>query len=135
MTFRSKVDGWVATSLFVGGALQVVVLAILALFAPGALLVALPILLLVVAFVAWLYFATRYVVTHDRLFIRGGVVNIDVPLNQITGIEPTSNPLSAPAWSLDRLLISYGHGRSCMISPKDKDRFLALLRERGVRVA
>ena len=39
-------------------------------------------------------------------------------------IRPTRNPLSSPALSLDRLRIDYGSGRSIMVSPEDKDKFI-----------
>jgi hypothetical protein len=45
----------------------------------------------------------------------------------ITAITPTSNPLSSPALSLDRLRIDYGKGRSVMISPRDKQGFLGAM--------
>ena len=135
VTFKSKLDGWVAASLLAASLVQVVVLVALAAKAPAALLVALPLVLVISAFVAWLYVATRYEVTDDHLLIRAGIVSVDVPLAQITRVEETRNPISAPAWSLDRLLISYGHDRSCIISPKNKERFLEILRERGARVA
>jgi hypothetical protein len=135
VTFRSKLDGWIVTSILAGGAFPLFALVILSIVTPRALLVAPPLFLLALAFVAWLYFATQYVVTAHRLIVRGVVARLDVPLDQITRIEPTHSMVSAPAWSFDRLRISYGQGRSCMISPRDRDRFLSLLRERCVNVA
>jgi hypothetical protein len=135
VTFRSKLDGWVLASFLSAAAVQLVVLVFLANAAPKALFAVVPLLALTSACGVWLYFATRYVVTGDRLLVRGGTISLDNTFSDITKIEPTRNPLSAPAWSLDRLLITYGGGKSCMISPKDKASFLGLLRERGVRAA
>lgn len=53
-----------------------------------------------------------------------------VPIAGITGITPTSNPLSSPALSLDRLRIDYGRGKSLMISPKNKEQFIRDLEAR-----
>ncbi|WP_171258493.1 PH domain-containing protein, partial [Acinetobacter pittii] len=53
-----------------------------------------------------------------------------ININDITRIEPTHNPLSSPALSLDRLKIYYrkdGRVATVMISPKDKESFLNTL--------
>jgi hypothetical protein len=135
VVFRSRLDGLVLTSLLAGAVVQVLVLVVLAIAVPRALFIVVPLLALTVGLVTWLYHATRYIVAENRLLIQGGIVSREIPFDQITRIEPTSNPASAPAWSLDRLLISYGQGKSCMISPVDKAAFLSLLRARGVAAA
>jgi hypothetical protein len=135
VTFHSKVDGWIVVTFFVAGVLQVFILGLLAVRVPFALLVVLPLLALGVWTIYRLYRGTRYVITHDQLQVRAALLRIDIPLAEIAAIEPTRNPLSAPAWSLDRLLIRYGQGRFCLISPQAKEQFLALLRERGVHGA
>jgi hypothetical protein len=43
--------------------------------------------------------------------------------------------LSSPALSLDRLKIDYSDARSIMISPEDRERFLADLKSRGVKMS
>lgn len=83
--------------------------------------------------VIWLpIFSTYYVVEKNILFINSLVfrwkINID---DDITQIEPTHNPLSSPALSLDRFKISYmknGRMTSIMISPKEKEDFISTLR-------
>lgn len=70
---------------------------------------------------------TRYEVTASTFIIRSGVLRHRIPLAAIEAIRPTRNPLSAPAWSLDRLRIDYRHGagtRSALVSPQDKGAFL-----------
>ncbi len=133
--FKSKVGGGVAMSFAAGAAVQVAILVALAVAAPQALIVVLPLLLLAAVFIGWLYRSTRYIVMEDHLLVRSGWVSIDIPLAQIAKIEPSRNPISAPAWSTDRLLVTYGREKSCLISPKGREQFLGLLRERGVRVA
>ena len=51
-------------------------------------------------------------------------------MNEIKTVTPTSNPLSSPALSLDRLQINYGRWGSIMISPKDKEAFIQDLEKR-----
>jgi carbon starvation protein CstA len=73
----------------------------------------------------WLLMSTRYTLEPDQLIVECGPFKWRVPITEITGIAPTSNPLSSPALSLDRLRIDYGRGASLMISPRDKDKFLS----------
>lgn len=73
----------------------------------------------------WLLLSTRYTLKRDQLIVQCGPFKWRVPTAEITGVTPTSNPLSSPALSLDRLRIDYGRGASLMISPCDKDRFLS----------
>lgn len=69
-----------------------------------------------------------YKITCDELVIRCGlVVNEHIRLSSIVRVQPTRNPLSAPAWSLDRLRVAYlvqGRERFTLISPTDKSAFL-----------
>lgn len=80
-----------------------------------------------VILVIWLpVFNTYYVVENNTLIIKSLVFRWKINMNDITQIEPTHNPLSSPALSLDRLKISYmknGRIAKVMISPKDKEGF------------
>ena len=69
--------------------------------------------------------STRYTVQDQQLVVRSGLFRWRIPINQISGITPTSDPIASPALSLDRLRITYGHTKSLLISPRDKDAFLA----------
>lgn len=84
-----------------------------------------------VILVIWLpVFNTYYVVENNTLIIKSLVFRWKININDITQIEPTHNPLSSPALSLDRLKISYmknGRIAKVMISPKDKEGFLNTL--------
>jgi hypothetical protein len=62
---------------------------------------------------------------RDVLIVQSGPFKWKVPVAEITGITPTRNPLSSPALSLDRLRINYGDGNSLMVSPEDKEKFIA----------
>ncbi|MEO6149304.1 MAG: PH domain-containing protein [Mucilaginibacter sp.] len=73
---------------------------------------------------------TKYTITSDNLLkIKSGfIINKQVPISTISKIKPTGSWLSAPALSFDRLEIFYDQFDSVVISPKDKDEFIALLK-------
>jgi hypothetical protein len=82
--------------------------------------------LLVFAIYFGLVFPMRYGIDDGRLVIRFGVCRQTIPLENITEVSPTRNPLSSPALSLDRLLVRFGPGLTqfVMISPADREAFL-----------
>jgi membrane protein YdbS with pleckstrin-like domain len=82
-------------------------------------------------FVAWLWTTTDYTLGSGELLVRSGPFRWRVPLAEIQEIEPTRNPLSSPALSLDRLEIVYGKSRRLLISPREKDRFLRAVVEQA----
>ena len=98
----------------------------------SANLLAIAMCALVLVFFAWLCFSTSYTVTREALLVQSGPFSWVVPLREISSIEPTRNPLSSPALSLDRLRIRYG-AREIMISPADKAGFIAVI-ERQVGI-
>ncbi|MGC7873270.1 PH domain-containing protein [Desulfosporosinus sp. SYSU MS00001] len=83
--------------------------------------------ILIVAFIAWLWFGTGYRLTDDELKIRCGPIRQTIALNEITEIKGTRNPISSPALSLDRLQIKHGAGKIVIISPQDKEGFINLI--------
>jgi len=78
-----------------------------------------------VVFMVWLYVATRYVVTKDEVTIHAGLYKVIIPISSITSIIPSKSVLASPAFSLDRLEISYGDNSKMLISPRDKNELLA----------
>jgi hypothetical protein len=77
------------------------------------------------AFVAHMFFTTKYGVGNNQLRVKCSFfVDIVNPINTITQIKETRNPISSPAMSLDRLLILYNKHDAVIISPKEKDVFL-----------
>ena len=72
----------------------------------------------------WVLLGTNYSVDLKQLLVRSGPFKWRVPIADITSITATSNPLSSPALSLDRLRIEYGRSSAIMISPRDKEKFL-----------
>ena len=79
--------------------------------------------LAIIALIGSILIGTHYTVEGNTLRIACGPFRKKVPLDAIESIEPTRNPLSSPALSLDRLLIRYGP-RRIMVSPADKAGFL-----------
>jgi hypothetical protein len=84
---------------------------------------------LLILFICWLWFSTFYVLDEKELIIRCGPINKRIPYREITSAHKTWNPLSSPALSLKRIHIKYKFG-TALISPKDRDQFLKLLKER-----
>jgi hypothetical protein len=123
---KSKVDAWLVAVLAIS--IIVSLFAAVAVLAEGSTTS-----WALAAFIAgigaglpiWLLSTTRYTLHGDQLIVQSGPFKWRVPVTEITGVTPTSNPLSSPALSLDRLRIDYGRGASLMISPRDKEKFLS----------
>lgn len=129
--YPSKIDRWLGIVLL-GAALACVIAFVFALRTGGimAILATLPALIIGAGLPVWLMTSTNYTLSDTTLLVKSGPFKWQVPIEQITSIKPTSNPLSSPALSLDRLRIDYGRDRSIMISPKDKRQFLQDLEAR-----
>jgi Bacterial PH domain len=72
----------------------------------------------------------RYTVSPEELEVRFGLVHTHLPWSRIVAMELSTNPLSSPAMSLDRIEITYIHKsgsfeRTIRISPPDREAFLA----------
>lgn len=71
----------------------------------------------------WLAVSNRYCVDQEILVIKSGPFRWRIPLNDIKDIRESSSPISGPALSFDRLLITYSNGKRVLVSPKDKTEF------------
>jgi len=71
----------------------------------------------------------RYTLTDQELRIRCGVYSARVSLDQIRDVARSGSWLSGPALSLRRVKISTP-SRFYLVSPVDRDQFIAALRER-----
>jgi hypothetical protein len=131
LVFRSKVDGWLAAVMLgSAGVSVIVVVAVGVAESPLLALAVAPFVLIGAGLPVWLLRSTRYVFDDSNLHIRSGPFAWSVPLRDIRAVTPTRSPLSSPALSLDRLRIEYGRIGSIMVSPEDKQGFLAELRKR-----
>jgi len=81
--------------------------------------------IVVIGFIVYLFSTTYYLINDTHLIVKSGfLVNISMPIERIKMIEETTNPLSAPATSLDRIAIYYNETDSVIISPKEKTDFI-----------
>lgn len=77
-------------------------------------------------------FHTSYTLDSHHLSIRLGPYRKVIPLADIIEAYPSRNPLSAPAWSLDRVRLRLRTSRfGALISPQDKHAFLTELAARA----
>ena len=127
MYFPSKRDLWLSLVVWIpllGGFIPTVLIPFKnGQFDPVIAIIFVPI----VVFVAWLWIGTGYTVTEEDLKIKSGPIRLTIPLEKITSIESTRNPISSPALSMDRLEINYGVGKFAIISPQDKEGFINLI--------
>lgn len=132
--FPSKIDAWLVVLLVIaiGGVVAGFVVAVMENEDPVATMFMGAAMLLVVMLIVSLLLRTYYSVEGDTLRIVSGPFSWRVPIAEIESLEPTRNPLSSPALSLDRLRIRYSGGKSIMISPADQQRFAKAL---GVEIS
>lgn len=84
------------------------------------------VLLPVTAFVVHMFLATRYIIEGNMLTIRSGFLyKRSIDIRTMHKIKTTSNIQSAPAASMDRIEITFGKREYVIISPKDRDAFIA----------
>jgi hypothetical protein len=134
LVFRSKVDAWLGAILIATPILAVASILRSAIPEGGAVVSFVALLaVLPVGLPLWLLCSTHYTLTATTLSVRCGPLSWHVPLEDIRSVQPTRNSLSSPALSLDRLRIDYGRGRTIMISPTDRERFLRELEARRTR--
>ena len=133
--FVSKRDEWIVAVLWAASLVDFAVAAWLWRGHGAAPAFVAPLLLAAGVFQLHVLYATDYTVEGDSLLVRASLFRWRIPLAAIESIEPTRNPLSSPACSLDRLLIRHGGGRRVMVSPADKEGFLRAMAQRAPRPA
>ena len=135
LTFASKIDGWLLVVLL-GSALACLFAAssIMMSRMAGPWWIAGLIVLIGCVLPVWLLVATNYVLTDTTLDIRSGPFKWRVSIADVTNVTPTRNPISSPALSLDRIRVDYGDGRSIIVSPRERERFVRELEQRRARL-
>ena len=93
------------------------------------------ILILVYAFILYLFLSTEYAIDKEKLKIKSGFIyNKYLNIDKIKSITKTNNPISAPAASFDRIEIHFEKFNSVIISPKDKIGFVKELIKRNPNI-
>ncbi len=126
-TYYSKKDFWLGT--FLWGSLIASLGLIVYNFEPvTSMFIVLAITLICLAFVAWIWFDTKYIIKNGEIKINAGPINYaPVPIQKIKSIKKTKTWLSSPACSLDRIEINYNKYDSIVISPMKLKEFLTNL--------
>lgn len=129
-TFKSKIDVWLAIVIAISiGAATFGAFTVMA-ADPGLWPFAVLMLVCAAGLPLWLMGSTSYTLGDQELLIVSGPFRWRVPIDSITLVKNTKNPLSSPALSLDRIQIDYSRGKSIMISPNNKAQFLTALEAR-----
>lgn len=134
-TYSSRVDAWIVLLLVVvlGGTLVAAALEAAESGDVRILIFAGIGVLFPCVLIGILSIPLAYRLDETILTIRSGLITWKVPIGGIREIRKTSNPLSAPAWSLKRIRIDYdneGHPAWILISPQDRDAFISDLKAR-----
>lgn len=120
--YPTKVDAWIPILLVVSFGIGIVAVVATGGFTGLLLLPAFGIVILV----CW---PCEYIFAQEELIVRSGIIRWKIPYKAIDVVKPTRNPLSSPAWSLDRLHIKFGK-KEVMISPARREEFMQELRAR-----
>jgi hypothetical protein len=133
LVFPSKVDRWILALMAVPlGASVVAVGSALTAHPPlAAVFLMVGLELLVLGFILLTFRSTRYEVTGREVVARSSPFRWRIEIDSIESIRPSRSPASSPALSLDRLEIRYGGGRTLLVSPQDREGFLAAVVERS----
>lgn len=128
--YPSKIDWWLGLVLALAP-LACLVGALATVRAGEGIVVSFGGIAFITAIYLGLVFPMRYGVDDESLVVRFGLVRHRIAIAGITEVRPTRNPLSSPALSLDRLRIEYAGGKAIMISPREREAFLADLGTRA----
>lgn len=133
-TYASKVDTWlfvllavVVGAMFVGMGMAAAKEGWLRVM-QGAFVV-----LGVIGLLVWIWLGTSYTLEDRHLIVRSGPFTWRIAIDEIISVEKPkgfARARSNPALSMDRLLVTYGKGKRLMISPAEKEKFLADLKAR-----
>ncbi len=124
--FPSRVDAWLV-ALLAGVPLFLIGLGVLALSkSTSAGLVQVGVGLAVGVAIAACSIPCRYTLGAAHLQIQSGVLNEEIDLTKIHGVELVRSFQSAPAWSTWRVKLILDDGYR-LISPRDRDAFVQTL--------
>ena len=85
-------------------------------------------LIIIFGLITHMFLKTEYTVEENKLKIKCGFFTYKpIEINEIKEITKSSNIISSPAPSFDRIEIKYGKFEEMIISPKDKFEFAKYL--------
>lgn len=128
MRFNSKVDIWLGV-LIVSVAVMVSKAAFLIVLQPYGVFEAAVLVVLGALLPLWILSSTSYHVINENLWIHSGPFKWKITTLSITTIKFSRSWASSPALSLDRIVIEYDGGRSIMVSPKERAKFLTAIKD------
>ena len=129
-TYPSAVDKWLA-AILIGTPLLVMAQGIYFCIAVNMRVGLLTIILAVFigALITLLSLPCVYTLNDEKLTIRCGLIRYKVPLSEIRHVEKSGKLWSAPALSINRVEV-ITNKQNYLISPKDRDTFIADVRAR-----
>ncbi len=72
-----------------------------------------------------LFKGIKYTIDKGQLLVKNSIFGTTkINVSEIGEIKETNNPLSAPAGSLDRILVKYSDSGAVLISPINRDEFI-----------
>lgn len=128
MYFSSKRDFWLGLLIWI----PIIAVSFLTFRVEGN--ISKVIMVSVIIFIGWVWFGTGYYVGEETLKIISGPFRWKIYIKDIVSINETHNPLSSPALSMDRLIISHGSTGFSIVSPKDKDEFIEMIKGKNADV-
>lgn len=127
-SFRSKIDWWLLG--FIIAITGLLIQFLFTMYAKGTMTEYFEhtaIYLFTILMLWWPIFNTRYIIQNETLRIRCMFIKWEIPLSCVQKISKSSNSISSPALSLDRLKIEYvqdGKMKNVLVSPKDQSAFI-----------
>ena len=118
ITYKSKIGDSliIPISIIVGGTGTIM--------AYEKLWIGLAFIFLVIAFIVHMFSTTYYIIDNKILKIRCVSFFKSININTIKEIKKTRNPISSPATSFDRMIISYNKLETIIISSREKENFI-----------
>jgi len=126
-SFTSKVDAWVAVAIAIGPvAALAAAIGGTSSGAPGTAIVGWLVVVAVAALYVLIVWPIAYELHPTELVVRFGRMRTRIAYGDIRGVQPSRSLVAGPSYSTDRLAIDRGsRGLPVLVSPADRDRFLA----------
>jgi len=88
------------------------------------------VLIILFGLILHMFFNTNYKIQNEKLFIKCGFFKYrPINIEDIKKVSKSSNIISSPAASFDRIEIKYGKFDEIIISPKNKIKFVEELQK------